>query len=222
MKKKTLKGVLLVTLFSGMVATAQATPIVYSKDIYQAGSNVAGSALEANYFNLPYGISGSALNALYPYMGGNPGGTATIEWSFDVQNLGSATLEIIAEGIDLGELDLVSLIYPNDTEKDLGYLDQQGFYYAGSELLRGSGALGNEKTALTTTLFDFDILELGTYTIRVTVASPVRNDDGTSHSWVNEIETSTLTVTPVPEPTTLSLLAAGLLGVAAMGRRKKD
>jgi len=218
MKKKTLKGVLLATLLSGMmVATAQATPFVYSKDIYQAGSNMAGSALEANSFLL-YGMVSSAE---YPYTG-TPGGTATIEWSFDVQNLGSATLEIVAEGIDSGEWDLVTLTYPDNTEIHLGYLKQQAFYYPGSYLWRGPGGLGEYKTVLTTTEFLFDILELGKYTIMVTVADPVRNDDGTSHSWVNEIETSTLTVTPVPEPTTLSLLAAGLLGVAAMGRRKKD
>ena len=66
-----------------------------------------------------------------------PGGSKTIVWTFDVQTLGSAVLEIVAEGIDLGEEDLVTIIDPDGNETKLGSLTSQGFYYSGSYVWRG-------------------------------------------------------------------------------------
>lgn len=176
-----------------MVLPAVGNATVIDVDVYTVGSNPPGNALD------DFGV--------------NIGGVALITWNFFVTELGTATLSIVAEGIDggptapgAGELDAVSI-----NGNALGFLTQQDFYSPFFNLHPGPGALA-DRTLLTNSIFDVTpYLLLGLNTVSVAV------DSG---NWVNEIETSSLEITPVPEPASLLLLGSGLLGLQRIRRRR--
>lgn len=178
-------SLVLVVLMSALLLIVPSTGYSYSlsADIYTIGSNPAGNA---------QGPSGA-----------NIGGIPSISWIFNVPTAGSATLSILAEGIDIGEVDNV---YFNNVL--IGSLTQQSFYSPSYKLQPGPGAL-TDYTAETTSVFNVTAI-LGDNTIRVDVAPS---------NWVNEIETSSLS--NVPEPVTLVLLSLGLAGAGAVRRFKK-
>ena len=158
-------------------------------DVYTVGSNPAGHALDPG--------------------GNNIGGVPSISWDFNVPSAGNALLRILAEGVDGGsnapgggEFDSVYL-----NGSFLGYLTQQNFYSPDFNLQPGPGALAGI-TAEVNSFFDV-FVDAGINTVRIDV-DPA--------NWVNEIETSTLS-SRVPEPTTLLLLAIGVLGIC--GARRK-
>jgi hypothetical protein len=189
------KKIVLILAFAlaavGLTATSHAT--VIDLDIYEIGSNPPGSALDPT--------------------GAGIGGVAVIDWVFVVTELGtSATLSIVAEGVDGGPS------APGGGEDDevfingtsLGFLTKQDFASPLFNLQPGPGALAGI-TALTSSFFDVTpYLVLGVNTIEVHV------DPG---NWVNEIETSRLEITGVPEPGSALLMVAGLLGLQLLRRR---
>lgn len=152
------------------------------------------------------------------------GTSTTLSWTHFYDGTGFdetlASLTIVAEGVDY------DLVNPSLREDDqvflngtlLGFLNNQGFYYAGFDILAGPGALGAPKTELSTTVFFFNpnLLVNGLNTIQVVI-------DPTN--WIMEAETSSLHVegTPaVPEPSTLGLMGgAMLLGLALRRTRQK-
>ncbi len=185
MKKKILATLALGFLFTGMVSTVNADSIY--KEVYIVGSTYA---------------AGLAYDAVYNSLVGK----SVIEWTFDdIPTSGWTTLSIIAEGIDLGEVDLV---YFNNMSQEIGLLTQQNLYSPSFKLNPGAGALSGT-TNLTESLFTV-FANKGTNTVRIVVDPD---------NWVNEIETSTLT--PIPEPATMLLFGTGLVGLAAIGRRKR-
>ncbi len=144
---------------------------------------------------------------VYTVLDGRLPGPPSAVWThtFDgsVSPITSVTLTIVAEGVDDGEQDPVYF-----EGHFLGYLQNQGFYYSGWDMQPGPGALGYPQTELTTTVFSLD----PSWIEGLTSAS-VEVDN----YWIMEVETSTLTI--IPEPTTLSLLALG--GLAVMRRRRR-
>lgn len=192
MKKKILLAWLAGLLISGMATNASAD--LYTNNIYTVGASAPG------------------VEAIGPE--GFLEGVQTITWQFDVKTKGQATLSIWAEGVDSapltggsGEMDAV---YFND--ELIGHLTPQGFYTGAFTLQPNQGIL----TGITgLSLSEFNVnAKAGINVVRVEV-------DRTEY-WVNEIETSTLAVTPVPEPTTFLLFATGLTGLALMGRKKRN
>lgn len=154
---------------------------------------------------------------VYDVLDGRLPGPPTTQWqhTYDVSTdpIADATLTIVAEGVD------------SDSEIDpvwfnghfLGNLDQQDFTnYNTYDINPGPGALGYPHTELTTTVFTLDpswITALNTVSVQVAA------------SWIVEIETSTLTITHIPEPGTILLLGLGGLGLVrgrkpAAGRRR--
>ena len=146
---------------------------------------------------------------VYTILDGRLTGPPTASWphTYDgsANPIASATLTIVAEGVDAPGF--------GDGEKDavwfagnfLGYLQQQSFYYAGYDINAGPGALGYPQTELTTTVFNLDpswIAGLTTASVQVET------------NWIMEVETSTLTVTPIPVPGAILLgsIGAGLVG----------
>lgn len=138
-----------------------------------------------------------------------------ISWVFNVETPGQAILSITAEGIDEGEKNEV---FFNDTS--IGFLKDQAFYDSSFYLNPTIGAaLSNPDTGKSITALMTSFFDVSSYILKGPNTVQIRID---TDNWVNQIETSTLTVTPVPEPTTLLLFATGLAGLAAAGRRKRD
>jgi len=141
---------------------------------------------------------------VYTVLDGRLPGPPTATWlhTYDgsADPIGSATLTIVAEGVDIGEQDAVWF-----DGHFLGYLQDQGFYYNGWDIQPGPGALGAPQTELTTTVFQLD---------PAWVAAANNASVQVATAWIMEVETSTLTVTAVPAPGAILLgtLGAGLVG----------
>jgi len=128
----------------------------------------------------------------------------------------SASLTIVADDVDGpkydpngnmlldGEQDKVWLKDQSGTWQYLGLLNQMP-YYTNWSYYPGSG---NPNQPLTTTVFTIDPSWLNAVPVEVKV-EPL---------WGVEIETSTLTVVPIPEPATVGILG---LGVLTLLRRKR-
>lgn len=133
-------------------------------------------------------------------------GPATISWShaydFSLTPPLVATLTIVADDVDgtnpatgLPEQDAVWF-----NGHFLGYLVDMG-YYTNWNYEPGPG---NSQQPLTTTVFNIDPSWLA-----LNMPASVSVDS----NWGVEIETSTLTIQSVPEPSMLLLLLSGLMGV---------
>ena len=141
---------------------------------------------------------------VYDVLDGRLPGPPAAQWrhTYDTSPLpiDTATLTIVAEGVDSpDEFDPVWF-----EGNFLGNLNQQGFVNDTYDINPGPGAIGFPVTELTTTVFDLDpswITAMTTVTVKVAAI------------WIVEIETSTLTVTHIPEPTTVLLLGLGGLGL---------
>ncbi|MCU7796319.1 MAG: PEP-CTERM sorting domain-containing protein [Candidatus Thiodiazotropha sp. (ex Myrtea spinifera)] len=166
---------------------------------------------------LPFSVNATFIDAVDVYTVGT---STTINWQhyYDGSESpeASATLAIVAEGVDApgpggGENDRV---FFNGVL--LGELDQQPFYYSGFGINPGPGALGAPRTELTTSIFYLNPAWLLTGWNSISVIIDPAN-------WIMEVETSTLTVNSVPEPSPLLLMIAGLAGLAGLGfaSRKK-
>ena len=150
-------------------------------------------------------------------VGDTRNGPVTLSWNHlydgSAAPEATATLSVVAESIDFYSISLQEsdVVYFNGHL--LGELTQQPFYYSSYELNSGPGALGDPKTMLTTSVFNLDLswLVVGNNLVEI-VVDPA--------SWIMEAETSTLTVAPVPEPSTILLLGSGLLGLGWYGRKR--
>ena len=189
--KKVLFVLGLALVAMGLPAVSHAT--VIDTDVYIVGSAPAGNALDD--------------------FGNSIGGIPLVSWIVNVTEVGTASLTIVAEGVDGGDA------APGGGEHDevfingtsLGFLTQQDFYSPLFNLHPGAGALAGI-TLLTSSTFDISsFLVLGNNTISVAV-DPA--------NWINEIETSHIEIAPVPEPGSLLLLAGGLLGLGFIRRRR--
>lgn len=146
------------------------------------------------------------------------GTSVTLSWNHTYDGSASpeaeAFLTIIAEGIDDDGASLVEtdLVYFNGNL--LGELTKQNFYNPGFQIKPGPGALGSPLTELTTSIFTLDLAWLNVGNNLVNVVIDPSN-------WIMEVETSTLSVTPVPEPGTIILLGSGLIGLVFARRKMK-
>ncbi len=232
MNKTTWMSVALGVVLSGMGPAAQASPLApkslsidafgtHTLDIYRAGSNAAGNAYTTEQ-TLYDGGETYTSDGVDEYE--TPGGYSNVEWKFIVNVAGGggyAHLSITAEDIDS---DTEVGVYLNGSL--LGYLQAQGFISNGSPLYQGSGpnislTHPDARTAITTTNWDLGWIDNGTFSIEAIILN-----SGGNTPWVNEIETSTLTLsappsTPVPLPSTGLLLGTGLAGFATVARKRR-
>ena len=176
----------------GVLATAPAMAGTSTLNLYIVGSNPAGHALDP--------------------VGNNIGGIPDITWTQNLTGSGTATLSILAEGIDGGPG------APGGGEHDqvffngtlIGDLTQQDFSSPLFNLQPGPGALAGI-TAETLSVFDVTALfHSGANTVEIKV-DPA--------NWVDEIEVSTLTA--VPEPTTWVMMLAGFAGLGLASYRAR-
>jgi hypothetical protein len=152
-------------------------------------------------------------------IGNTLGGPVTLSWNHFYDGFGTptfASLTVVAEGVDEDQNNPSfrenDQVYINGTL--LGLLDDQNFYYNLFDIHPGPGALGFPQTELSTTVFLLNpaLLVAGNNLIEVVV------DPG---HWIVEVETSRLEVERTPEPSTLFLVGAGLLGLASALRRRR-
>lgn len=141
---------------------------------------------------------------VYDVLDGRLGGPPTAQWqhTYDISAglIESATLTIVAEGVDSpSEIDPVWF-----NGRLLGDLEQQGFSYPNYNIKPGPGALGYPQTEMTTTVFTLDPSWIDTLNNVSVQVGP---------NWIVEVETSTLTVTTIPEPGTILLLGLGFMGL---------
>lgn len=198
MKKTTWLGLALGAMFCGMTTSAQALTIPV---------NTIGST----FTETGYGYVGAYdTNGTPPaYTQGYPTVEVTIT---GVNFTGWATLSIVAEGIDVGEVDEVFFGADNQSQANLGTLTQQD--YAKSFLVNlGPDTLEDlDLTTLSITNFTVWVTAGQIYKLKI-VVDPTEN-------WVNEIQTVSLT--PVPEPTTMLLFGTGLVGLVVVSRKKRN
>lgn len=142
---------------------------------------------------------------VYDVLDARLAGPPTAQWQhtcdISADLIESATLTIVAEGVDSdGETDPVWF-----NGHFLGNLDQQGFSnHLNYDLKPGPGALGYPDTELSTTVFTLDPSWIDTLNDVIVQVGLV---------WIVEVETSTLTVTTIPEPGTILLLGLGFMGL---------
>ena len=151
-------------------------------------------------------VTNSAIAGMYvetlPIYQYTVGGTINYAHTYDhsADPIQFATLTIVADDVDQGEDDLVSVQDSDLIWHDLGYLNDIG-YYTNWDYQPGPG---NDDQPLTTTVFNLDPSWINGLPINVHVES----------SWGVEIETSTLTIQQVPLPGAILL---GMLGLSAAG-----
>jgi hypothetical protein len=126
----------------------------------------------------------------------------------------SAFLTIVAEGVDThvpSDPSVFERVEVTFNGTLLGLLNDQNFYDPAGTINPGPGP-NPPYTALSTTTFVLDPTWIDPLNNVVAIENPF--------NWWVEIETSTLTVNAIPEPTTLVLLGAGLIGLTVVGRKK--
>jgi hypothetical protein len=132
---------------------------------------------------------------VYDYsIGGTIGWAHTYDHSADP--IDWATLTIVADDVDDGELDMVSIQDSGGIWHDLGYLNDMG-YYTNWNYYPGPG---NPDQPTTTTVFSLDPSWINGLPVNVSVAA----------AWGVEIETSTLTIQAIPAPGAILLSSIGL------------
>jgi len=141
-------------------------------------------------------------------------GNDVISLNITADFTGWAALTIIAEGIDrpstgipYGEVDSVSF-----NNKELGTLNQQKESYSESFSLNPNNGGLEGYTGISTTVFAENIwVESGIdYLLKIVIDKP---------NWVNQIETVSLT--PIPVPSTILLMGTAILGLTALSLKKR-
>ena len=186
-------------------------PAIVSLAMLSAVVAAPASADTVNVFTIGASVGSTPLDP-----SNNPlVGQSTISWTQNVGSLGGIfSLSILAEGIDGGTG------APGGGEHDqvffngtlIGNLTQQNFFSPLFNLQPGPGALAGVTGE---TLSNFDVtalVHLGSNTVQV-VMDP--------NNWVNEVEVSTLTQTPLPGALPLFVTGLGALGLLGWRRKRK-